>query len=55
LPTGLRLPLVLLPFAAIGIARGLSLARNPHRVTANRTAKNRELQSTGVKPDPVPT
>jgi hypothetical protein len=28
-PTGLRLPLVVLPFAAIGIARAISLARAP--------------------------
>ncbi len=54
-PTGLRLPLVLLPFAAIGIARGLSLARNPHRVSAVRSSKNRELQPNGVKRDPIST
>jgi len=54
-PTGLRLPLVLLPFAAVGIARGLSLARNPRRVSAIRTAKNPERKPTGVKPGPVPT
>jgi hypothetical protein len=42
-PTGLRLPLVLLPFAAIGIARGLSLVRNPQRVSAIRTSRNRAL------------
>jgi hypothetical protein len=54
-PTGLRLPLVLLPFAAIGIARGFSLARNPHRVTANRTSRNRESHPAGVQGDPVPT
>jgi hypothetical protein len=53
-PTGLRLPLVLLPFAAIGIARGLSLARNPHHVSPIRTSKNRKLKP-AVKPDPVPS
>jgi hypothetical protein len=42
-PTGIRLPLVLLPFAAIGIARGLSLVRNPRRVSAIRTSRNRAL------------
>jgi hypothetical protein len=42
-PTGIRLPLVLLPFAAIGIARGLSLVRNPQRVSAIRTSRNRAL------------
>jgi len=45
----------LVPFAAVGIARGLSLARNPRRVRAIRTAKNPERKPTGVKPGPVPT
>jgi hypothetical protein len=53
--TGLRLPLVLLPFAAIGLARGISLARAPSRVIAVPASKSREVQPAGVQPDPVPT
>jgi hypothetical protein len=53
--TGLRLPLVLLPFAAIGIARGISLARAPSRAIAAPASKSREVHPAGVQPDPVPT
>ena len=53
-PTGLRLPLVLLPFAAIGIARGLSLAQQTRRAIAIPSATNVERHPAGVQGDPVP-
>lgn len=53
--TGLRLPLVLLPFAAIGIARGISLARETSRAIAVPRSTNREPHPAGVQADPVPT
>jgi hypothetical protein len=43
-PTELRLPLVVLPFAAIGVARGISLARAPGLQTASRDLKGTALR-----------
>jgi hypothetical protein len=42
-PTELRLPLVVLPFAAIGVARGISLARGPGLQTARRDSRGTAL------------
>ena len=53
--TGLRLPLVVLPFAAIGIARGITVARDTSRAPAIPTATGREVYSAGVQADPVAT
>jgi hypothetical protein len=53
--TGLRLPLVVLPFAAIGIARGIALARETNRALTSPMPTGREVYSAGVQTDPVTT
>jgi hypothetical protein len=53
-PTDLRLPLVVLPFAAIGVARGISLARHP-RGMAISTPKRLDVYGAAVEPELVAT